>query len=375
METPTPTPTPRSPSHAGTGRRRRTPGMLAFLGAALLALAPPAAAAEPGWRRLEVPETGSYAWRYLPAALAAPGAAPAPAVVFLHGSGSSPEAWRPLVTGPADDLGVVLVLPRSVSALGFGPGDDERTIDAALAQVEAELPLAADRLGIAGHSSGGAYAAVLAYAGPRRFAGVFTLGIPYRTVLAVTEPAYTPPIRLYWGAEDPNYTGGSAAAWLEQLARLGAPVETEVAAGHGHSSWPATTLADGFTFLLRQRIRTAHGCVPSDTRLCLGGGRFAAEASWRTEQGTEGAARVAAARGPDSGLFWFFRPDNWELQVKLLDGCALTGAWWVFAAATTNVEYELVVTDMASGEDARYRHPGGPPAPAITDTLALPFCP
>jgi hypothetical protein len=47
----------------------------------------------------------------------------------------------------------------------------------------------------------------------------------------------------------------------------------------------------------------------------------------------------------------------------------------VFAAATTNVEYDLTVTDVTSGEHADYHHDAGPPAPAITDTLALDVCP
>jgi hypothetical protein len=77
----------------------------------------------------------------------------------------------------------------------------------------------------------------------------------------------------------------------------------------------------------------------------------------------------------DSGLFWFFAETNWELQVKVLDGCSLTGRYWVFAAAATNVEYDLTVTDVTSGEHADYHHDAGPPAPAITDTLALDVCP
>jgi predicted esterase len=347
--------------------------VLALLAAAftLLAAALPAAAATPRGRRIEVPAPGSYALRDLPQALAAPGAPPAPATVFLHGSGSSPEQWQPLLAGLAEDLGMVLVVPRADSALGFGPGRDAVTVAEALRLVGGEIPLAADRTSIAGHSSGGAFAAVLAYAGDLRFAGVFALGIPYRTVLEVADPAYTPPIRLYYGTADPNYTGGSFAAWVEQLDRLGAAVETEIAPGFDHGSWPATTLADGFSFLLAQRYRTAAGCEPTATRLCLAGGRFAVEAHWRTPQGTAGPARVAEARGPDSGLFWFFRPDNWELQVKVLDGCSLTGRYWVFAAAATNVEYDLTVTDVTSGEHADYHHDAGPPAPASTDTLAL----
>jgi pimeloyl-ACP methyl ester carboxylesterase len=350
---------------------------LVLAASSVLVLAPAAGAATAGWKRIEVPATGTYALRYLPPALAVPNTPPVPAVVFLHGSGSSPELWQARLQGLADGLGFVAVLPAAVSPIGFGPGDDAATVSAVLAAVAAEIPLAGDRLAIAGHSSGGAFAAVLALAGrDERFAGVFALGIPYRSVLELGEPAYAPPVRLYYGGDDPNLTGGHLDAWVVQLDRLGVPHEVAVAPGFGHNSWPDGTLETGFAFLLAQRYRTAAGCTPSPTRLCLGDGRYAVEASWTTPAGGAGTARVAAARSGDSGLFWFFRPDNWELQVKVLDGCALTGHWWVFAAATTDVEYSLTVTDLtAPDHPAVYHHAGGEAAPAITDTLALDTCP
>lgn len=44
---------------------------------------------------------------------------------------------------------------------------------------------------------------------------------------------------------------------------------------------------------------------------------------------------------------------------------------WVYAAATTNVEYTLQVTDVFTGETATYFNPLGEAAPAVTDTKAL----
>jgi poly(3-hydroxybutyrate) depolymerase len=343
------------------------------LAAVLLAAAgaAPAAAAEPGWRRIDLPGTGVYALRYLPASLP-PG--PAPVVVFLHGSGSFPEQWQPFLAPAAEAAGAVVVAPKSASGIGFGPGPDEATIAASLERLGAEIELDPQRLSLAGHSAGGAYAAVLGYAGRLRVAGVFLLGAPYRIVLERADLDVAPPARMVYGSLDPNYQGGHAAAYGEQWDRLGVPWELTVNAGYGHSEWPPETLPDAFVFLAAQRHATPGGCIPSDTRLCLRGGRFAVEAEWATTHGTSGPARVAAARSPDSGLLWFFRPDNWEIQVKILDGCALSGHFWVFASATTNVEYTLTVTDLAGGEPAVYHHAFGPPAPAITDTRALP-CP
>jgi hypothetical protein len=76
----------------------------------------------------------------------------------------------------------------------------------------------------------------------------------------------------------------------------------------------------------------------------------------------------------DSGLLWFFHPDNWEMLVKVLDGCALNEHFWVFAAATTTVEYTLRVTDTATGEVREYLNAAGTPASALTDTEAFAAC-
>ena len=73
-------------------RSTGAPRSAIFLLVVSLALAGAAwASAQPGWRRFDVPATGAYALRYLPTTLPA---GPAPVVVFLHGSGSSPEAWE-----------------------------------------------------------------------------------------------------------------------------------------------------------------------------------------------------------------------------------------------------------------------------------------
>jgi len=119
------------------------------------------------------------------------------------------------------------------------------------------------------------------------------------------------------------------------------------------------------------------GChnAPDAATLVLRQGRFQAEATWRDAAGNTGAGRLAAPASDGSGLFWFFSPDNWELLVKVIDGCALNGRYWVFAAGTTDVEYTLTVTDTLTGRTARYENPLGRASPAVTDTEAFPTCP
>lgn len=116
------------------------------------------------------------------------------------------------------------------------------------------------------------------------------------------------------------------------------------------------------------------GCRPGSQALCLNGNRFRVELEWRDFQDKTGAARTAPLATDDSGVLWFFNPENWEMQVKVLDGCRLNDRFWVFASATTNVEYTLKITDTATGDTKSYFNPLGNAAAAITDTDAFATC-
>jgi hypothetical protein len=115
-------------------------------------------------------------------------------------------------------------------------------------------------------------------------------------------------------------------------------------------------------------------CIGTDSVLCVNGSHFGVEAFWRTPDGATGRARAIQLTA-DSGVFWFFGPDNVELVVKILDGCAVNGAHWVFAAGLTNVEVELRVEDIRTGEEKIYRNPQGRGFLPIQDTRAFPNCP
>ncbi|RMH23063.1 MAG: hypothetical protein D6696_01675 [Acidobacteria bacterium] len=117
-------------------------------------------------------------------------------------------------------------------------------------------------------------------------------------------------------------------------------------------------------------------CIPSQSRLCLNGNRFQVEATWRDSRGRTGIASALPLSVDDSGLLWFFRSDNLEMLVKVLDNCnGPTNRFWVFAAATTNVEYTLRITDTFTGAVREYHNPLGVQAAAITDTDAFATCP
>ena len=356
------------------------PGRKLLRAVLLLALlaAPAVVRAEiaPGWRRVEIPATGSYFWRYIPKTLDA--AHPAPLVLFLHGSGGTPDLYKNFVAPAAEKAGCVVAMPKSSSDLGWGIGNDAQTVSETLRLQREELPVDERRTALAGHSAGGAYAYLLAYAGST-YSAVFTLSASFYRVDSLADPSYKPPIHMYYGTTDPNYSGARPS--LEaQWGRLGVTWEEDVQAGFGHNTWPTSSMADGFLFLVGKSRPdpSAPACVAGATRLCLQKGRFRAEVAWDAA-GSSGAGQTVAnsSAGPsvESGLFWFFSPDNWELMVKVLDGCAINSRYWVFAAGTTNVHYVLTVTDTTTGAVARYENPAGRAAAAVTDVGAFQTCP
>ncbi|HEV8241591.1 MAG TPA: Kazal-type serine protease inhibitor [Thermoanaerobaculia bacterium] len=102
--------------------------------------------------------------------------------------------------------------------------------------------------------------------------------------------------------------------------------------------------------------------------LCLAGHRFEVEATW-DDIARQGVAQPLPL-SDDTGLFWFFAPSNAELVVKVLDGRAVNGRFWVFYGALTNVAYDLVVRHVEDGTEWR-RHSAGGSFGSGADTAAL----
>lgn len=117
-------------------------------------------------------------------------------------------------------------------------------------------------------------------------------------------------------------------------------------------------------------VTIATASCTAGSRLCLRNDRFRLEVSWRTAQGETGSGQAAPLSG-DTGSFWFFDPANVELMVKVLDGRAVNGHFWVFYGALSDVQYTLTVTDTATGRVKTYRNPAGRLA-SQADTAAFP---
>ena len=147
--------------------------LLLLLGLALVA-PPLAALPASGWAKVSIPATGSYYWRYVPQSLDS--SQPAPLVLFFHGAGSSPDIYMNFVQESAESARCVLALPKAAGQ-GWGTSADEQTVTETVRLVRAELPIDDRRIALAGHSAGGAWAYLEAYAGSI-YSSVFTLSAP-----------------------------------------------------------------------------------------------------------------------------------------------------------------------------------------------------
>jgi len=100
-------------------------------------------------------------------------------------------------------------------------------------------------------------------------------------------------------------------------------------------------------------------CGGDPSALCLNGARFEARISWSVpSQGTSGQGHPMTLTA-DTGAYWFFTSNNIEVVVKVVDGRAYNGKYWVFVGALTDVQYTLTVRDVVTGVVKTYTHPAG----------------
>lgn len=128
-------------------------------------------------------------------------------------------------------------------------------------------------------------------------------------------------------------------------------------------------LAQHAFFNVMTPVQAPGTCAANATTLCLNGGRFKVQATWRTA--TDHDAAQALPQTADSGQFFFFNEDNVELVVKALNGCGVNERYWVFASGLTDVEVLVTVTDTETGRSRRYFNPQGKAFAPVTDTEAF----
>jgi hypothetical protein len=94
------------------------------------------------------------------------------------------------------------------------------------------------------------------------------------------------------------------------------------------------------------------------------------EVDWRDRQDRTGLG-MAELLTRDTGYFWFFKETNVEVILKILDGQAINGHFWVFYGALSNVEYTIRITDLATGNTRTFFNPLSNLA-SVADIEALP---
>jgi len=114
-------------------------------------------------------------------------------------------------------------------------------------------------------------------------------------------------------------------------------------------------------------------CLADGRSLCLGGSRFRASVLALGHHFPQRPA-IPVQRGDRWGTFWFFRPENVEIAIKVLDGRPVNDHFWVFYGSLTNLDFTLWVEDLLLGTLVRYENPLGTLA-SRGDTAALPSPP
>lgn len=134
----------------------------------------------------------------------------------------------------------------------------------------------------------------------------------------------------------------------------------EVAAGDVAFTAPSTR--DAVLHLSAAEVAgsTPEACVAGPETLCLRDGRFELKVVWRDFEGRTGTGKALRFPGnEETGLFWFFSPNNLELMVKVLDGGGINGSFWLFYGALSTVEYWVTATDRHTGARRVYYNPPG----------------
>ena len=140
------------------------------------------------------------------------------------------------------------------------------------------------------------------------------------------------------------------------------------------------------------------GCVPNFVNSCLNDWRFSVTTVFRENKGGlfPGRNLPTYGLGDSAAVYYFFGSDNPELLLKVVNGCAINGHWWVLGSAATDLEYRVTVSDYATaspdddgfyhrGRQNEYHHRGGgriagpsgysTRAGVIADTTAFPCNP
>jgi streptogramin lyase len=188
-------------------------------------------------------------------------------------------------------------------------------------------------------------------------------------------PGGSGPYGIVTGSDRNLYFAESSRDRIGKLTTAGALTEfpiptaggspTEIASGPDGNIWFTEFNGDKIGRLAVQSF-----CTPDSTTLCLNGARFQVTVAWNvSDQGTSGVGHTQPLTG-DTGAFWFFTPNNIEVVVKVVDGRAFNGRFWVFIGSLSDVEYHVLVRDLVTDHVNAYVNQEGT-LQSFADTAAF----
>ncbi|HXO30334.1 MAG TPA: fibronectin type III domain-containing protein, partial [Thermoanaerobaculia bacterium] len=214
---------------------------------------------------------------------------------------------------------------------------------------------------------------------------VFAGGLTNVHVILRLTDTQTGAVRYYEVPFGPPFTP------IQDTAAFGTCASAKAApdAGAATSAMTAKALRESAIADIEARLRTASAaklparaeepaagvtCSPSLTTLCLNNNRFQVKATFDAGNGNSGNANVGTLTS-DTGYLWFFSSSSVEAIIKVLNGCGLTGTYWVFAGGLTNVQVTITVTDTLMGKSHQYVNPASTTFEPIQDTMTFNTCP
>jgi hypothetical protein len=116
-------------------------------------------------------------------------------------------------------------------------------------------------------------------------------------------------------------------------------------------------------------------CVADANTACLQSGRFEVKVDWQTAS-ANGSGQVMSFGGQrtqnDESVFWsFFSATNFEMGVKVLNGCGFNAKYWVFISGLTDQGWTVHVRDTQTGATRTYSNAVGQLSETLADTSAL----
>jgi hypothetical protein len=146
----------------------------------------------------------------------------------------------------------------------------------------------------------------------------------------------------------------------EEMKRVAASLLLVLAAAVASAQVPAPGRAETRITLSPAIAAAPDACTSSDTVFCANNGRFAVSVVFSAPNlGINNANAHALTLTSDTGYFWFFSPQNVELVLKVVDGRAFNGFFWVFYGALSDVAYTVTVMDTQTAAVKTYTNPAG----------------